>query len=147
MEDEWQFVESPNDGAEEPADPHMSTPKPSPSPTPQNTNTELSDTFTETETETETEAETETKVETKAETETEEHVSEKVVGQETETLAESPKSKEPPPVTMIESTDVTAGKPDTYKYLYEHMYLFTDIIIIISRRTHPTKSLWITCHS
>lgn len=37
MEDEWQFVESPNDDTEEPADPHMNTPKPSPSPTPQST--------------------------------------------------------------------------------------------------------------
>ncbi|OBZ90807.1 hypothetical protein A0J61_01144 [Choanephora cucurbitarum] len=35
LEDEWQFVESPNDGTEEPADPHMSTPKPIQSPTPE----------------------------------------------------------------------------------------------------------------
>ncbi|RCH92537.1 GDP/GTP exchange factor for ARF, partial [Rhizopus stolonifer] len=32
LEDEWQFIESPNDSTEEPADPHMSTPKPSHSP-------------------------------------------------------------------------------------------------------------------
>ncbi|KAI8641644.1 hypothetical protein BD408DRAFT_345726 [Parasitella parasitica] len=37
LEDEWQFVEPPNGGTEEPADPHMSTPKPSPSPIPQST--------------------------------------------------------------------------------------------------------------
>lgn len=45
MDDEWQLVESPNDSNEEPADPHMSTPKPSPSPTPQSTiqETTLSD--------------------------------------------------------------------------------------------------------
>ncbi|KAI8385758.1 hypothetical protein BD560DRAFT_321873 [Blakeslea trispora] len=32
LEDEWQFVESPHDGTEETADPHMSTPKPIHSP-------------------------------------------------------------------------------------------------------------------
>lgn len=37
LDDEWQFVDTPNDTAEEPADPHMSTPKPSHSPVLQTT--------------------------------------------------------------------------------------------------------------
>lgn len=39
LDDEWQFVDTPNDAAEEPADPHMSTPKPSHSPVLQTTET------------------------------------------------------------------------------------------------------------
>ncbi|KAI8095249.1 hypothetical protein BDF21DRAFT_405503 [Thamnidium elegans] len=39
LDDEWQFVDTPNDTAEEPADPHMSTPKPSHSPVLQTTET------------------------------------------------------------------------------------------------------------
>ncbi|CEP08581.1 hypothetical protein [Parasitella parasitica] len=46
LEDEWQFVESPNDGTEEQADPHMSTPKPSPSPVPQSTIDNTADALT-----------------------------------------------------------------------------------------------------
>lgn len=39
LEDEWQFVDTPNDTTEEIADPHMSTPKPSHSPDLQTTET------------------------------------------------------------------------------------------------------------
>ena len=38
LEDEWQFVDTPS--TEEPADPHMSTPKPTPSPIPTTDDTE-----------------------------------------------------------------------------------------------------------
>lgn len=37
LEDEWQFVDTPNDNTEETAEPHMSTPKPSDSPVLQTT--------------------------------------------------------------------------------------------------------------
>lgn len=91
LEDEWQFVESPNDGAEEPADPHMSTPKPSPSPTPQSTAenaAENQDTPTDT---------------TAQDTEQEQ------VHTETEVLVESPKSEEiPQATTTVEPTTLRA---------------------------------------
>lgn len=97
LEDEWQFVESPNDGTEEPADPHMSTPKPSPSPTPQSTAenaTEAKDTPSDT---VDDAAPTET-LDTDKDTEQEQAQSEKGI------LVESPKSEEIPQVTAGNTT-------------------------------------------
>lgn len=85
LEDEWQFVESPNDGTEEPADPHMSTPKPSPSPTPQSTTENATENATKTE-----DAPADNVDDIQTETDT---------AKDNDVVVESPKSEETPEVT------------------------------------------------
>ncbi|EPB82288.1 hypothetical protein HMPREF1544_10968 [Mucor circinelloides 1006PhL] len=95
LEDEWQFVESPNDGTEEPADPHMSTPKPSSSPTPQSTTENATENATETE-----DAPADNVDDIQTETDT---------AKDNDVVVESPKSEETPEVTaVVEPTTLRA---------------------------------------
>ncbi|KAL7324532.1 GDP/GTP exchange factor for ARF [Mucor circinelloides] len=95
LEDEWQFVESPNDGTEEPADPHMSTPKPSPSPTPQSTTENATENATEIE-----DAPADNVDDIQTETDT---------AKDNDVVVESPKSEETPEVTaVVEPTTLRA---------------------------------------
>jgi hypothetical protein len=104
LEDEWQFIESSNDGTEEPADPHMSTPKPSPSPTPQSTTEHITETE---EIQIDDRATDQPKITNDNTDITEENVDQKEKEEEKEikendVLVESPKLEETP--------EVTAGK-------------------------------------
>jgi brefeldin A-resistance guanine nucleotide exchange factor 1 len=84
LDDEWQFVDTPNDAAEESADPHMSTPKPSPSPIPTSENIPSTD-------------------------EKEQTSVEKIIDDKAE-LTESPKTELPTSIESATPTEITAGK-------------------------------------
>lgn len=137
LDDEWQFVDTPT--AEEPADPHMSTPKPSPSPTlpntEENTNTDQSDVTKVLESQAKLTESPKTEEPTSTTDETTDSPN-------TPTVTESVSA---PVVDPNPETESTAGNKKEYHCVCnDKTFIY---ILFTSRRTHFIKSLWFTSHS